>query len=214
MAAYVCKHGFVPQVYPPDQVRPCPDCQREDMTASKASEQRVRELESERNAICDAFHIGSAARDPQTLMMNVRNSSRRSSCLSMVEHAVSRIKEEDGEEIEECPLNWGDEPLQYRETFKALWGQLQARAEKAEARAAEAERKVDELWNKCMLCAKANKEFHAQAQAAELDAGRLREVMGDVAAFLVGEGDAAEVAASRLRKALNESEAALRRSAP
>lgn len=144
-----------------------------DMTASKASEQRLQELENERNAICDVFHIGSAARDPQTLMMNVLNSSRRSSCLSMVEHAVSRIKEEDGEEIEECPLNWGDDPLQYRETFKALRDQLRARAEKAEARAAEAERDLEQGFMQGAYARLKNlQEAERKLAAAELDAGR------------------------------------------
>src|SRR6201989_3020863 len=66
------------------------------------------------NEICEEFGIGRHARDRSTILENVRNSSRRSWCLTKIESFLSRtVKgEEEGEEYEEeeSLLNWGECP--------------------------------------------------------------------------------------------------------
>lgn len=69
----------------------------------------------------DAFMIGSDARTPQTLLANIENASRRSACLSAIEREffTRTIDNDDGEDTEECDLNWGAEPAEYVEQFRA-----------------------------------------------------------------------------------------------
>lgn len=71
--------------------------------------------------IGDLFGVGSAVRNEKTLMVNIENAARRSHCLSMIEGFLTTTTEEDGEEHEDCPLNWGDSPEEYLKKFKAAW---------------------------------------------------------------------------------------------
>lgn len=74
--------------------------------------------------ICDIFHIGSAARTHTTIITNVQNAARRSQCLSRIEtHHTTTEKDDDGEDIETCPLRWGDEPDAYLARYTALYSQ-------------------------------------------------------------------------------------------
>jgi len=77
--------------------------------------------------VYDAFMIGSAVRTPAVLLANVENSRRRSDCLSAIEREffTETVKDEDGEDTEECGLSWGAEPAEYVEQFRAA---LTARA--------------------------------------------------------------------------------------
>lgn len=68
----------------------------------------------------DVFHIGSKVRNFATLLANVENAARRSDCLSAIEREFTRtVKDEDGEDTEECPLNWGADAEEYIEQFRA-----------------------------------------------------------------------------------------------
>lgn len=73
------------------------------------------------NRAFDAFGIGEKARDTATLLTNINNSRRRSDCLSAIERQffTRTLKDEGGEEFEECALNWGADASQYVEQFKA-----------------------------------------------------------------------------------------------
>jgi len=76
--------------------------------------------------ICDIFGIGSAVRTPSTILANVQNAARRSLCLNEIEAYHSVVEtDEDGDEIEECVLMWGDDPWQYIERYKELMSTLQ-----------------------------------------------------------------------------------------
>lgn len=75
-------------------------------------------------AICDAFHIGSAARTPETVMANVENAIRRSRCLGAIERVLvvetpPDPDEGDDEPGEEELLRWGAEPDGYEYHFKS-----------------------------------------------------------------------------------------------
>lgn len=84
------------------------------------AKERIAELDQERTAVYDSFSIGSAVRTLPTLLANIGNSLRRSDCLSAVEHEffTTTITDEDGDEGEECSLNWGSDPKQYVEHFR------------------------------------------------------------------------------------------------
>lgn len=65
--------------------------------------------------------IGEKARTASTILTNVENAARRSRCLSMIEsHHTITVLDDDGEEMEEQLLNWGEEPDQYIETYRAV----------------------------------------------------------------------------------------------
>ena len=83
----------------------------------KSVEQQMALIEK----IADAFHIGSEARTPATIMANVVNVIRRSDCLSAIEREffTTIVEDEDGEKGEECSLNWGSSPDEYVEQFRA-----------------------------------------------------------------------------------------------
>lgn len=109
--------------------------QRRKLEAQLAADQAENErLKGWGDEIADLFHIGSAARDPETIMQNVRNAARRAQCLSEVEVAMSKTvpgdpdDEEDGPH-EECPMNWGAEPAEYGEQFRAEIAALKQRLE-------------------------------------------------------------------------------------
>lgn len=68
----------------------------------------------------DVFHIGNKVRNFATLLANVENAARRSDCLSAIEREFTRtVKDEDGEDTEECPLSWGADAEEYIEQFRA-----------------------------------------------------------------------------------------------
>lgn len=68
--------------------------------------------------ICELFNIGEFSRDKTTILTNIKNARRRSRCLSEIENYFTTTEIEDGEEFENCLLNWGEEPEKYIETFK------------------------------------------------------------------------------------------------
>ena len=74
-------------------------------------------------AICDALKIGAEARTETVIIESIGNALRRSRCLDAVERDLftSQIEdEESGELIDDCPLNWGDEPDEYVASVKEL----------------------------------------------------------------------------------------------
>jgi hypothetical protein len=99
-----CSHGYTKR-------SACWECVNEDLDKAEA------DLE----AVYDAFGIGSAARNRAVLLENVKNATRRSACLSAVEREVFTriVQDEEGEEGEDCALNWGSAPAQYVEQFRA-----------------------------------------------------------------------------------------------
>ena len=73
--------------------------------------------------ICDALKIGAEARTETVIIENIGNALRRSRCLDAVERDLftSQIEDdESGELIDDCPLNWGDEPDEYVASVKEL----------------------------------------------------------------------------------------------
>lgn len=76
------------------------------------------------NEICAGHSIGGRARTASTILENIRNSLRRSSCLGMIEAYVNEtVTDDDGSEHVESKLNWGESPEQYIETFKSAIGE-------------------------------------------------------------------------------------------
>ena len=74
------------------------------------------------DAVCDALHIGSAARSLSTVMMNLSNLQRRAECLSAIERMFFTVTEEGDEEDDfeprdVCLLNWGHDPDDYVKAF-------------------------------------------------------------------------------------------------
>lgn len=107
--AYIAEHGHPPA---PEDVW----FARADLAATSA------EPAAHLSAVYDVFHIGSQACSISTLLVNCRNASRRSDCLSGIEQLFSYdVPDEDNpfETVEECDLNWGHEREQYIEAFKA-----------------------------------------------------------------------------------------------
>jgi hypothetical protein len=74
------------------------------------------------DAIADVFGIGSAARSAGIILANVRNANRRSDCLSAIEREffTRTGADEDGEQAEECLLNWGADPEEYVEQYRKV----------------------------------------------------------------------------------------------
>jgi len=78
------------------------------------------EAKSLLNAIATLFSIGCAARTGGILLHNTQNLIRRSECLSRIESHLTTVEVDDGEEYEDCPLNWGDGPDEYLLKFKKV----------------------------------------------------------------------------------------------
>lgn len=75
------------------------------------------------NDICNELSIGGKARTHSTVMTCISNASRRSACLGRIETLyIETTVDEDGEEVEEQLLNWGEEPDKYLETYKKVVG--------------------------------------------------------------------------------------------
>lgn len=78
------------------------------------------ELLSALDAIADAFGVGEDARKQLFVIVeNAKNSARRSQCLSLIEAKffTFEVEDEDGENVEDCMLNWGDDPDEYAARF-------------------------------------------------------------------------------------------------
>lgn len=78
------------------------------------------ELLSALDAIADAFGVGEDARKQLFVIVeNAKNSARRSQCLSLIEAKLFtfEVEDEDGENVEDCMLNWGDDPDEYAARF-------------------------------------------------------------------------------------------------
>lgn len=75
------------------------------------------------NAISELFGIGSHARTGGVILGNTENAVRRARCLSRIESHMTTTEVDDGEEYEDCPLNWGDGPDEYFEKFKKVIGE-------------------------------------------------------------------------------------------
>jgi hypothetical protein len=90
--------------------------------------------EAQLAAVYDAFRIGRAAREVHTLQMCLSNALRRSECLSAIEREFFMVptppeEEDDGVWGEECLLNWGSDPAEYVEQFRAGLAHLAATGE-------------------------------------------------------------------------------------
>jgi hypothetical protein len=78
------------------------------------------------------FGIGSAVRKPDVLLANVENAMRRTRCLDAIEREFFTVPtppdpdEGDDEPGEECLLNWGSDPEEYVEQFRAALATLAA----------------------------------------------------------------------------------------
>lgn len=82
---------------------------------------RAEQAEATVSNIADRLGIGSEARTPEEILSSVSNAVRRSACLSEIEryHTVKK-EDEDGEEIDEQLLNWGESPERYIKTYKVV----------------------------------------------------------------------------------------------
>jgi hypothetical protein len=93
---------------------------------------RQPKAESTLSKICDMLHIGVLARDDGTILTSVRNILRREHCLSAIEREFFMVASEPDEDFpdddpgEDCLLNWGSEPADYVEQFRAAIAQKSA----------------------------------------------------------------------------------------
>jgi len=108
----------------------CPACGMKECCGAEYSEEvevlekRIAELEAEKDEIRQLFGIGEKAFTHSVLMENIRNTIRRNACLGRIEGYITRtVTDEDGEEWEECPLNWGSEPEDYLTQFIRYLGE-------------------------------------------------------------------------------------------
>lgn len=90
--------------------------------AAPVAQEPVADAATTLAAICDLFGIGIAARDPGTILANVKNVVRRSACLRAVERHLTVSTppdpdEGDDEPGEECLLRWGADPEGYAKHF-------------------------------------------------------------------------------------------------
>ena len=97
--------------------------------------------------VCDVFSIGSEARSRSTILANVENAFRRSSCLGAIERqffitAETDEDDPDGPPFETCLLRWADYPDQYVKRFGAALA-----ATRAQAVSLPAEPEADMFWN-------------------------------------------------------------------
>lgn len=93
------------------------------MFATQADYWKARAEQAERTLsdVANTFGIGEQARTPGVILANVENAVRRSRCLGMIEaHHTVTVLGDDGEEMEEQLLNWGEDPEQYIETYRAV----------------------------------------------------------------------------------------------
>jgi len=89
-----------------------------DELINEMSDSEARQLV---NDIANLFNIGENVRNAAVLLVNIKNASRRSDCLSKIEsyHTVFDTDDDSGE-YEEALLNWGESPEKYIETYKDM----------------------------------------------------------------------------------------------
>jgi hypothetical protein len=155
---------------------------------------RQPKAESTLSKICDMLHIGVLARDDGAILTSVRNILRREHCLSAIEREFFMVAAEPDEDFpgddpgEDCLLNWGSEPADYVEQFRAAIAQKSASPASQEdaylARQAQAE-PTEEMVRFCPHCARIG-EVGAQyrdccpdGSAARVIPKRLAEVCRD-----------------------------------
>jgi hypothetical protein len=93
------------------------------MFATQADYWKARAEQAERTIkeVADALGIGEQARTPAVILANIENATRRSRCLSLIEaHHTITVLDDDGEEMPDQLLNWGEDPEQYIETYRAM----------------------------------------------------------------------------------------------
>jgi acid stress-induced BolA-like protein IbaG/YrbA len=89
---------------------------------NETPESRAELNESEAfHAICDELRIGSQVRQQHIVMENIRNLIRRTRCLDAIEieFFTSEKRDEEDEPYDHCELNWGANPAEYVEQFRA-----------------------------------------------------------------------------------------------
>lgn len=96
----------------------------------KARAEQAENLVSE---VASRLGIGTEARKPEVILSNLKQVVRRSACLSQIEnyHTI-KIEDDDGEEIEEQLLIWGDTPEDYIKAYKVVVPRPDASAPAAE----------------------------------------------------------------------------------
>lgn len=88
-----------------------------------------------RQSLGALLSIGSAALADEVILINVQNLQRRAACLWAIEHTFFMVPvpadedEDDTEPGEECALNWGAEPAEYVEQFRAALAAQQPAAD-------------------------------------------------------------------------------------
>ena len=118
--------------------------------------------------IYDAFHIGSAVRQPHILLMNVQNAVRRTACLGAIERAFFMVEtppdpdEGDTEPGEECLLNWGSNPAEYVEQFRAALAKISGAQEVVEPLTEQASPEWEKLRSPFILFANLLRGFPAK----------------------------------------------------
>jgi hypothetical protein len=111
---HACQNGWVDDPHDIEHgMMKCPKC------AAQAAPVQQPGTEALLNQIGVAFGIGADARSMSTIMVNISNAVRRSQCLSAIERVLTFTEIDDGEEVETCPLNWGDDPDTYARKFRA-----------------------------------------------------------------------------------------------
>lgn len=107
------------------------------------------------DAVCDALHIGSAARSLSTVMMNLSNLKRRAECLSAIERMFFTVTEEGDEEDDfeprdVCLLNWGHDPDDYVKAFGEALATRASSSAQAVERVPLTVARIEELWGDFM----------------------------------------------------------------
>lgn len=93
------------------------------MSTNKIDNMTGTEAKALLNDICNELGIGGKARIHSTVMACIGNASRRSACLGRIETLYTETTvDEDGEEVEEQLLSWGQEPDEYLDTYKRVVG--------------------------------------------------------------------------------------------
>ncbi len=73
--------------------------------------------------ICAIFNIGDNAQATEILLTNIRNAQRRAECLSRIESIhTDTIQDLEGDEHDDCLLNWSDTPDEYEKRYRCITG--------------------------------------------------------------------------------------------
>jgi len=98
------------------------------ITENADLQQKLDALSEFRSMIFGALGVHDSHED-FVARVNIENSLRRANCLSAIErHFTFEVEDEEyeGEMMEQCPLNWGQEPEAYIETFKSVLNSVRA----------------------------------------------------------------------------------------